>query len=132
MGSSHAPFERDLKQFLCLHRKLHRKFVHNLLCITVDNQSHCLLRRDAALAAIEELVETVNELYDRGDTIIIYSARTWAEYEVTVDWLRRHGVKYHQLMLGKPVGDLWIDDRSVNPRDMGWDGIRKQLIDTKQ
>ncbi|WP_290433325.1 5' nucleotidase, NT5C type, partial [Paramuribaculum intestinale] len=77
-------------------------------------------------------VETVNELYDRGDTIIIYSARTWAEYEVTVDWLRRHGVKYHQLMLGKPVGDLWIDDRSVNPRDMGWDGIRKQLIDTKQ
>ena len=77
-------------------------------------------------------VETVNELYDRGDTIIIYSARTWAEYEVTVDWLRRHGVKYHQLMLGKPEGDLWIDDRSVNPRDMGWDEIRKQLIDTKQ
>ncbi|MDE5921781.1 MAG: hypothetical protein K2G82_09245 [Paramuribaculum sp.] len=24
-------------------------------------------------------VETINELYDRGDTIIIYSARTWAE-----------------------------------------------------
>ena len=81
-----------------------------------------------AVETVVMLCGAVNELYDRGNTIIIYSARTWAEYEVTVDWLRRHGVKYHQLMMGKPVGDVWIDDRSINPQALGWDSIREKLL----
>jgi hypothetical protein len=58
-------------------------------------------------------VDSVNALYDAGNVIIIYSARTWMEYEMTVDWLKKNGIKYHQLFMGKPVGDVWIDDRAL-------------------
>ncbi len=59
-------------------------------------------------------VFSINKLYDEGHTILIYSARTWMEYEMTMDWLTKNGIKFNQLILGKPVGDIWIDDRAVN------------------
>lgn len=71
-------------------------------------------------------VEAINSLYDAGHIIIIYSARTWAEYEMTVDWLQRYGVKFHQLFMGKPVGDVWIDDRAITCKN-NWDDILKML-----
>lgn len=57
--------------------------------------------------------ESVNKLYKAGHTIIFYSARTWMEFEMTTDWLHKNGFKYHQLVLGKPIGDVWIDDRAI-------------------
>lgn len=78
---------------------------------------------------LDNAVESVNSLYDEGHTIIIYSARTWMEYEMTVDWLSRHGFKYHQLMLGKPIGDVWIDDRAITCN--GWDNVNK-ILDEKR
>ena len=72
-------------------------------------------------------VETINALYSAGHTIIIYSARTWVEYEMTVDWLQKNGVKYHQLFMGKPIGDIWIDDRALQFKD-NWDEIATKLI----
>jgi len=62
---------------------------------------------------ISGAVESVNKLYEEGHTIIIYSGRTWMEYEMTVDWLKKNQVKFHQLMMGKPIGDVWIDDRAI-------------------
>jgi uncharacterized HAD superfamily protein len=61
----------------------------------------------------EGAVDAVNSLYDQGHTIIIYSARTWMEFEMTTHWLKTNNIKYHQLILGKPIGDLWIDDRAL-------------------
>lgn len=61
----------------------------------------------------ENAIESINTLYDQGHTIILYSARTWAEWEVTSHWLKQNHIKYHQLFLGKPVGDVWIDDRAI-------------------
>jgi uncharacterized HAD superfamily protein len=58
-------------------------------------------------------IDSVNMLYDEGHTIIIYSARSWPEYEMTHHWLQKHDVKFHQLIMGKPVGDAWIDDRAI-------------------
>jgi len=66
-------------------------------------------------------VEAVNSLYDEGHTIIIYSARTWMEFEMTTHWLKSNKVKYHQLILGKPIGDLWIDDRALTFDN--WDNV---------
>lgn len=58
-------------------------------------------------------VESINRLFEEGNTIILYTARTWSEWEVTTHWLQANGVKYHQLFMGKPVGDVWIDDRAI-------------------
>jgi hypothetical protein len=76
-------------------------------------------------------VEQVNLLYDQGHTIIIYSARTWMEFEMTTAWLKRNGVKYHQLMLGKPIGDIWIDDRAVRFCN-NWEEIMSKHINKEK
>lgn len=70
-------------------------------------------------------VEKVNQLYEQGHTIIIYSARSWMEYEMTVDWLEKNGIKFSQLILGKPIGDVWIDDRAI--RFTGWEAAMQDI-----
>ena len=70
-------------------------------------------------------VKSINSLYDQGHTIIIYSARTWMEFEMTTAWLQTNKIKYHQLVLGKPVGDVWIDDRAINFES--WDNVMEKL-----
>ena len=62
---------------------------------------------------LKDAVFSVNALYDKGHTIIFYTARTWMEFEMTTDWLEKNGFKYHQLVMGKPIGDIWIDDRAL-------------------
>lgn len=75
---------------------------------------------------LDGAIEALRALKDSGHTIILYSARTWAEYEMTVKWLNDHGFQYDQLVLGKPQGDVWIDDRAV--RFTRWSEILEDLI----
>ena len=64
-------------------------------------------------------VEAVNRLYEMGHIIIIHTARTDKDLELTLKQLNEYGIKYHRLVLGKPVGDIFIDDRAFAFR--GWD-----------
>lgn len=91
------------------------------ICTEMRQFSRCLAEPK------EGAIETINQLYDEGNTIIIYSSRTWVEYEMTVDWLKKHGVKYNQLFMGKPVGDVWIDDRAITC-DNNWKEIAAKLL----
>ena len=59
-------------------------------------------------------VESLKLLKKKGHILILYSARTWAEYEMTFSWLRENDIPFDQLILGKPEGDFWIDDRAIN------------------
>lgn len=67
---------------------------------------------------IKEAIEAVNKLYDEGNMVRIYTARSssprddWKE--ITEKSLRDWGVKYHSLHFGKPYGDIYIDDRALN------------------
>ncbi|MBN8703421.1 MAG: HAD hydrolase family protein [Bacteroidetes bacterium] len=72
----------------------------------------------------------IDKLYSQGHTIIIYSARTWMEYEMTADWLAKNGIKYHQLILGKPIGDYWIDDRAIAFES--WEQVEKKISAKKK
>ena len=74
---------------------------------------------------IKSRVEIVNKLYDEGNTIIFQTARGMGRfennaekaiemfYEFTAKQLNDWGVKYHQLFLGKPSGDIYIDDKGL-------------------
>lgn len=66
----------------------------------------------------KEIIELVNEVYAQGVFVILYTARSWSEYRITETWLKGNGVHYNLLMCGKPVYDLWVDDRSVNPNNI--------------
>ena len=63
-----------------------------------------------------EYINMVNECYSEGHFVMLYTARTWSEYKMTEEWLRLNNVKYHILLCGKPVYDLWVDDRAINAK----------------
>jgi trehalose-6-phosphatase len=57
--------------------------------------------------------EALQKLRAAGHIVVIYSARSWGECRVTKRWLEEHGFEYDGLHLGKPVADVWIDDRAI-------------------
>lgn len=58
-------------------------------------------------------IESVNGIHAAGHTVIIWTARGWEQFRSTEDWLKRHGVSYDVLLMGKPIVDVFIDDRAV-------------------
>ena len=70
---------------------------------------------------IVENIAKANKFYDEGNTVVYWTARgsgtgiDW--YDVTKEQLTRWGAKHHDLKLGKPVYDLFIDDKAINSED---------------
>lgn len=62
-----------------------------------------------------DALEILNKWYDQGHIITFFTSRTEAHREVTEIWLKKHGFKYHGLLLGKPRGGNyhWIDNHIV-------------------
>jgi len=70
-------------------------------------------------------VEAINKLHEEGHKIIFYTARFMGRtnndviethkqgYDFTKNQLESWGLKFHELHMGKPRGDIIIDDRSV-------------------
>ena len=65
---------------------------------------------------IIERIEQINNLYDEGHEITYWTARgtvtkiDW--HPITEKQLKKWGVKYHNLLFGKPVFDVYIDDKN--------------------
>ena len=59
----------------------------------------------------------LTQLKQAGHTIVIYTARGWAEYNVTKDWLDRNEMPYDAIHMGKPIANVWIDDRAIHFKD---------------
>ncbi len=63
-------------------------------------------------------IEKINKLYENGNTIVYWTARgtgSGKDYlKLTEDQLRKSGAKFHNLLMGKPVYDLFIDDKNIN------------------
>ena len=68
-----------------------------------------------------KVIKKVNKLYDEGHIIKIFTGRgsktgiDWREF--TEKQLKSWGVKYHKLIFGKPVADIFIDDKAINIKD---------------
>ena len=76
----------------------------------------------ARAGPIEENVAAINRLFNVGHRIVLFTARG---YVTGKDWrdlterqLKDWGVRYDQLVFGKPAGDFYIDDRSVPLREL--------------
>ena len=66
----------------------------------------------------ERAVELVDELYSRGHTIIVWTARPWRVADETAGWLTANGVRYHGLRMSKGSGDVYLDDKALDARDL--------------
>lgn len=54
--SSHAAFETDAEQLLRFNGEFHREFLEHFFAEAVHDHVHCILRGEAALVAIKDLV----------------------------------------------------------------------------
>ncbi|WP_412984902.1 phosphoheptose isomerase [Pontimicrobium sp. IMCC45349] len=62
-----------------------------------------------------DALKTCNGWYDEGHMICFFTSRTEDHREYTEIWLKKHGFKYHSLLMGKPRGGNyhWIDNHLV-------------------
>lgn len=60
-----------------------------------------------------EVIQRMNAVW-KHHTIIIYTSRSWHKYHKTKTWLSKHDVKYDELIMGKPGGDVFIDDKNLS------------------
>lgn len=77
----------------------------------------------------KERIDVINQLYDEGNYIIYFTARAMGRsshlpfeeaaatahkllYPLTKAQLEMWGCKYHELIMGKPHADMFIDDKA--------------------
>lgn len=72
--------------------------------------------------AMSANIKVLNKLYESGHNITLFTARG---YKTGIDWkqvteeqLEKWGVKYHELIFGKPDADIYIDDKFFDIDDL--------------
>jgi uncharacterized HAD superfamily protein len=73
-------------------------------------------------------IQMVQKLKRDGHTVILHTARWLEDYPVTYEWLIRHEVPFDKLVMGKPLGDVYIDDKALRwPCAPGyiWEALNK-------
>ena len=77
----------------------------------------------------ESRIDKINKLHDEGNVITLYTARGMGRtsncrqaaeklfLELTRNQLQAWGIKYHYLFMGKPSGDIYIDDKGEKDED---------------
>jgi capsule biosynthesis phosphatase len=91
-------------------------------------------------------IEQINEIYDMGYKVILFTARYGDRedqcaqriygrgYIELVNWLDKHGVKYHEVWMGKPAAMLYVDDKAARvdgDDSAGWKHVWESLEKAK-
>lgn len=85
--------------------------IDNTICNTSSNNYELS-------TPITDRINRINEMHDSGHTIVYWTARgsvtkiDW--FNTTKSQLDQWGCKYHELRMGKPSYDLFIDDKNIN------------------
>lgn len=99
---------------------------YNTIVIDIDDTICYTENRDFDNSIPNQpVIDKINELYDNGWKIILFTARggkscnTLEEKElkyrdITERWLKKHNVKYSKLMFGKPNADYYVDDKNIS------------------
>ncbi len=84
----------------------------------------CEIRKDLDFTKCEPMktrISQVNKFYDEGHTIVLYTGRSSETRNLTTKWLKQHNVKYHELIMDKPIctdgNGRYIDDLNIHPED---------------
>jgi uncharacterized HAD superfamily protein len=90
-------------------------------CVDVDGTLCSITTNQEYYKAIpyKHRIKKVNQLYECGHIIKIFTARGMASgklfEEITRQQLQDWGVKYHELVMGKPSADYYVDDKCLTP-----------------
>lgn len=70
---------------------------------------------------IKDNIDKANKFYEDGHYVVYWTARgsnsglDWTD--LTKKQLKDWGVKHHEVRMGKPSYDLFIDDKAINAKD---------------
>ncbi len=86
--------------------------IDGTVCDDVPNEEP---ERMSSVLPYSDALEMVNKWYDEGHIITFFTSRTEEHRDITIEWLDRHGFKYHGLLMNKPRGGNyhWIDNHIV-------------------
>jgi capsule biosynthesis phosphatase len=100
------------------------------ICFDLDNTlvSYPTIPGDyTSVTPIQKNIELLNKLKSMGHEIIIYTARRMMTHKhnigkvikdigrITFQTLEDLNISYDEIIFGKPIADIYIDDRSINP-----------------
>jgi hypothetical protein len=89
--------------------------IDGTICDDIKNEDSHLYE---SANVFPKALEIINKWYDEGNVITFFTARESKDREITEQWLKKHGFKYHGLVMDKPrIGDnqeyVWIDNKKV-------------------
>ena len=103
------------------------KNLKKTICFDIDNMICKTIKSNYKKSKpIKKNIKFINQLYNQGHTIKIFTARYMGRTEddekqakkrakkITLDQLENWSVKYHKVFFGKPSADFYIDDKSLN------------------
>lgn len=100
-----------------------------IFCFDLDNTLVTYPKIAGNYSSVEPIQNNINFcnlMYDMGYKVIIHTARKMKTCcgnvqkvreqveQITIDKLKEFGVKYHELIFGKPYADFYIDDLAVD------------------
>ncbi len=97
----------------------HRPLAGRTFCFDIDGVIASLVPDNdyARAAPRREIIDALNRLHEAGCRIVLHTARgtmTGIDWlQVTREQMQRWGVRYHELMVGKPAADYYVDDRAI-------------------
>lgn len=86
--------------------------IDGTICDDIPNEEP---ERMETVRVYPDALKTCNRWYDEGHLICFFTSRLETHRDVTEEWLKVNGFKYHSLLMGKPRGGNyhWIDNHLV-------------------
>ncbi len=86
--------------------------IDGTICDDIPNEEP---HRMEDAAVYPDALDILNKWFDQGHIITFFTSRTEEHRDVTERWLKKHGFKYHGILMGKPRGGNyhWIDNHLV-------------------
>jgi hypothetical protein len=91
--------------------------IDGTICEDIPNEEP---ERMITAAVFPKTKEVINKWYAKGHIITFFTSRTEKHRAITEKWLKKHGFKYHTLLVCKPRGGNyhWIDNAPINVLDL--------------
>jgi len=111
----------------------------DVICYRPNGYEHLGPRKYDYCQPNLEVIDLINDLYEEGSKIVIYTARGMSQfngnvpliyselYTKTINQLNAWGLKYDQLVMGKIHYDVFVDDKALNYSDLTKEKIKKFL-----
>ena len=78
------------------------------------------------------LVQYLIEQQKHGAKVILWTCRVGERRDEAVEVCRRHGLVFDEVAVGKPLADVYIDDKAKRPDEVLVSGGRQRLTSLRK